>query len=179
MRFTATLRDLTTEAFGGTVLGILLKYEASLAPDEALSTAFRQQAELLYSFGQRFKSSSLDYATVIVGEIIDHFLAVEGHYPDDRSELSGADAASGAALCGEFGSMHRVGSMEACIAWGAGGHASRGEHGSMHPVVSVGGARLCQAHAHTSRRHRRLPPDDGSRRFASHRSPRSALALSD
>ena len=142
----AALRpSATTEAFGGTVLGILLKYEASLAPDEALSTAFRQQAELLYSFGQRFKSSSLDYATVIVGEIIDHFLAVEGHYPDDRSELSGADAASGAALCGEFGSMHRVGSMEACIAWGAGGaciawgawqHASCGERGRSKAVPS-------------------------------------------
>lgn len=50
----------------------------------------RLQAEPLYSFGCRFKTNLLDHATLVVQSFLEHFLSVELHYPDDKSELLGA-----------------------------------------------------------------------------------------
>lgn len=49
-----------------------------------------KQAEPLFSFGSRFKTSLLDHATIVIRSFLEHFLAVEHHYPDDKSELLGA-----------------------------------------------------------------------------------------
>mmetsp|Transcript_32468 Transcript_32468/g.74377 ORF Transcript_32468/g.74377 Transcript_32468/m.74377 type:complete len:2019 (-) Transcript_32468:454-6510(-) len=80
--------NASTEGFGAEVLQALESFETKL--DEAAAATFKAQAEPLYSFAARFKTNLLDHATIVVKSFLEHFLAVEQHYPDDKSELLGA-----------------------------------------------------------------------------------------
>ena len=73
--------------FGATVLRALSEAEASM--EDGAVTAFKQQAEPIYEFATRFKHGLLDNATGVVREFLEHFIAVERFYPDDKSELLG------------------------------------------------------------------------------------------
>ena len=75
------------EPFGATVLGMLNLSEAAM--DEAALAAFRSQAAPIFEFAQRFKNGLLDMSTGVIRSFIEHFIAVERFYPDDKSELLG------------------------------------------------------------------------------------------
>ena len=71
--------------FGATVLECMSAATSHM--DEATFTTFKQQAEPLYDFATRFKNGLLDNSTMVVREFIEHFIAVERFYPDDKSEV--------------------------------------------------------------------------------------------
>merc|ERR1740139_254657 len=75
------------EGLGGRVLKVLDAFVA--AADEATALAFKGSAALLYSFGERYRMSTLDNATGVVRSFVEHFIAIEKFYPDDHSELVG------------------------------------------------------------------------------------------
>ena len=75
------------EGLGGRVLKVLDAFVA--AADEATALAFKGSAALLYSFGERYRTSTLDNATGVVRSFVEHFIAIEKFYPDDHSELVG------------------------------------------------------------------------------------------
>ena len=75
-------------AFGAEVLAVLEQSVAN-AESEGAAVALTQQAAPLFDFGTRFKGGLIDNATSVVRSFIEHFLAVEKFYPDDRSELLG------------------------------------------------------------------------------------------
>ena len=57
--------------------------------DDATLTAFKGQAAPVYDFATRFKNGLLDNSTAVVRSFLEHFIAVEKFYPDDKSELLG------------------------------------------------------------------------------------------
>ena len=75
------------EGLGGRVLKVLDAFVA--AADEDTALAFKGSAAPLYSFGERYRTSTLDNATGVVRSFVEHFIAIEKFYPDDHSELVG------------------------------------------------------------------------------------------
>jgi len=75
------------EGLGARVLQVLDAFVA--ATDEQTALAFKGQAAPLYSFGERYRTSTLDNATGVVRSFVEHFIAIEKFYPDDHSELVG------------------------------------------------------------------------------------------
>ena len=81
------LQGSPDESFGSRVLAVLDEFVMSA--DQTTANSFREQAAPLYAFADRYKGGILDNSTHIVRGFIDHFLAIEKFYPDDRSELLG------------------------------------------------------------------------------------------